>query len=216
MGLKRLIIGKYKSFLYNWNYLKVLNSPFIGLKVKWYFSEIKHGTPYFLPRKWVKCTIADAEKAWSKMSDSSHSAIPNKDFWVKNYTKTRTKPVPIKHFGFNSCTLGWKTKFSDYRFEYSPCYSLVIFGKQLFITILPKLDDKDDNFNLSQMCYWEAWLTWQYDTDKTKSDEERFAELIKKHSCSWGNPKNGYVDYYYSILNEKYLKLYGQILENRG
>jgi hypothetical protein len=32
----------------------LFNSPFKRLKLVWYFGEIAKGTPYFLPRKWVK------------------------------------------------------------------------------------------------------------------------------------------------------------------
>ena len=55
---------KFMNKLINWYkyrvkpnvvWLKVFNSPLKGLKLKWYFGEIKHGTPYFLPRKWVNC-----------------------------------------------------------------------------------------------------------------------------------------------------------------
>ena len=44
-----------KTIMYNLSFLGVLNSPFRRLKLKWYFGDIEHGTPYFLPRKWVKC-----------------------------------------------------------------------------------------------------------------------------------------------------------------
>ena len=108
-----------KTIIYNLSFLGVLNSPFRGLKLKWYFGDIEHGTPYFLPRKWVK-----------------------------------NKPVPIKYFGFNFTTLGWKTKWEDYRFEWSPSISLVIFGKQLFIEILPNI--KTDDSTIAIDCYWEA------------------------------------------------------------
>ena len=156
-----------KTIIYNLSFLGVLNSPFRGLKLKWYFGDIEHGTPYFLPRKWVK-----------------------------------NKPVPIKYFGFNFTTLGWKTKQEDYRFEWSPSISLVIFGKQLFIEVLPNVDMSKSIVVLD--CYWEAWLTYYYNTDKTKSKEERLEELYKKYSCTWGNEKDGYVDYYPYILKEDY------------
>jgi hypothetical protein len=50
----RYIKSKISNFKYNWSYLGVLNSPFVGLELKWYFGEIKYGTPYFLPIKCVK------------------------------------------------------------------------------------------------------------------------------------------------------------------
>ena len=54
-----------KTIMYNLSFLDVLNSPFKGLKLKWYFGDIEHGTPYFLPRKWVKCNKKDALNAWN-------------------------------------------------------------------------------------------------------------------------------------------------------
>ena len=131
-------------------FLKVLNSPFRGLKLKWYFGEIKHGTPYFLPRKWVKCDKQDAIRAWVKISDERKKIYidkwGNEDEYYDYYIRTFNKPVPIKKFGVNFTTLGWKTKFDDYRFEWSPSISIVIFGKQLFISILPKVVKVTPNF----------------------------------------------------------------------
>ena len=211
---------KISNFKYKWSYLGVLNSPFVGLKLKWYFGEIKYGTPYFLPRKWVKCSFKDGVKAWDEMNiifQEFYLRQQSKESWIKNYAKTHTKTVPIKYFGFDYTTLGWKTKWDDYRFEWSPSLSIVIFGKQLVISILPNIE-KYKRFNQDVMkidCYWESWLNWEYNTDKTKSKEERFEELVYKHSNTWGSEKDGWTDYYYHILNKKYLKLYEQILENR-
>lgn len=196
---------------YNWAYLGVLNSPFVGLRLKWYFGEIQHGTPYFLPRRWVKCDLEDATKAWHKLSAESKLAYSKKiggtNKWFSDYIGSYTKPIPIKHFGYNSCTLGWKTKWNDYRFEWAPCYSLVIFGKQLFVCVLPKMDKKVDDHSIRQDCYWEAWLTYHYRTDKSKPKAERLQETIKQYSCTWGNEKKGYTDYYPLILKKKYHKL---------
>ncbi len=44
----------WNNIKYNFNWIKVFNSPFIRPKLKLYFGKIQHGTPYFLPRKWVK------------------------------------------------------------------------------------------------------------------------------------------------------------------
>ena len=194
---------------YNWSYLGVLNSPFVGLRLKWYFGKIQHGTPYFLPRKWVKCDRHDAVKAWDRMGIKSQEAYlkkQSKDSWIDKYIGSYTKPIPIKYFGYNSTTLGWKTKWDDYRFEWAPCYSLVIFGKQLFVYVLPKMESKDD-FSVRQDCYWEAWLTYNYRTDKSESKEYRLKDTIRQYSCTWGNEKEGYTDYYPYILKKKYHKL---------
>ena len=190
---------------YNWSYLGVLNSPFVGLRLKWYFGKTQHGTPYFLPRKWVKCDMSDALIAWNKIRDDM-KGVHDKEKWLNKYIGSYTKPIPIKYFGWNSTTLGWKTKWNDYRFEWAPCYSLVIFGKQLFVCVLPKMESKDD-FGIRQDCYWEAYLTYKYRTDNSESKEYRLKDTIRQYSCTWGNEKEGYTDYYPLILKKKYHKL---------
>lgn len=191
---------------YNWSYLGVLNSPFVGLRLKWYFGKIQHGTPYFLPRKWVKMTKQDCISATlsEDLKAEKYGRKPPNRPW--EYYKNYTKPVQIKYFGYNSVTLGWKTKWDDYRFEWAPCYSLVIFGKQLFVCVLPKMESKD-NFGIRQDCYWEAWLTYHYRTDKSESKEYRLKDTIRQYSCTWGNENEGYTDYYPLILKKKYHKL---------
>jgi hypothetical protein len=202
----KFIKQKTKNFIYHWSYLGVLNSPLKGLKLNWYFGKIQHGTPYFLPRKWVNCTSDDAYNAWTKLDNQLKEKCIDRwggfEEYCNHYTKSYTKPVPIKYFSWDSCSLGWKTKWDDYRFEWSPCYSLIIFGKQLFVTVVPKIDKGMVGLD----CYWEAWLNWENNTDKTKSKEERLEQLKKVYSCTWGNKTNGYTDYYTLILKEKYLK----------
>lgn len=205
----RYIKSKISNFKYNWSYLGVLNSPFVGLELKWYFGKIKHGTPYFLPRKRVKCSFEDGVKAWDEMNASFQEFYlreQSKESWIKNYAKTHTKTVPIKYFGFDYTTLGWKTKWDDYRFEWSPSISIVMFGKQLFIVILPKMDKKPGDTTVRLDSYWEAYLTYKYRTDKTKSKHERLEQTMKLYSCTWGNEEMGYMDYYPLILKDKYIK----------
>ncbi len=212
INLKQLKLYKYikqkiSNLKYHWMYLGVLNSPFVGLRLSWYFGRIKHGTPYFLPRKWVKLNDKEAfAKAYEKTDKNlKGEAYDNTFDYNYNYYKNYTKFTQIKYFGFNSCTLGWKTKWewNDLRFEYPPCYSLVIFGKQLIVWVLPKMESKDD-YGIRQDCYWEAYLTYKYCTNKTKSKEERLQETIKQYSCTWGNNEKGYIDYYSHILKNKY------------
>ena len=66
--------AKISNFKYNWSYLGVLDSPFVGLELKWYFGKIMYGTPYFLPRRWVKCTFEDGVEAWDEMNVNSQEA----------------------------------------------------------------------------------------------------------------------------------------------
>lgn len=207
--INRYIKAKISNFKYNWGYLGVLNSPFVGLELKWYFGEIKHGTPYFFPRKWVKCNFEDGLKAWDKLGERSQKAYlrsQTQQEWIEKYTKSYTKPIPIKYFGFDYTSLGWKTKYNDIRFEWSPSISLVIFGKQLFISIIPKMRKTPEDTTIRGYIYWEAYLTYKYRTDKTKSKHERLEQTMKEYSCTWGNKEKGYFNYYPLILKDKYIK----------
>ena len=208
---------KRSSIKYKYSFLKVLNSPFVGLKLKCYFGEIVHGTPYFLPRKWVKATPKLAHEATVKSIEDDlnyNKRNPQYARKIKSYDevfegKMRCLyPIPIKYFDWHFTTLGWKTKWEEYRYEWTPSLSVVIFGKQLFIQILPSCDPINDILRVD--CYWESWLNWEYNTDKSKSKKERFEELIKKHSNTWGS-KEEWTDYYLQILNKKYLKLYKKL-----
>ena len=197
------------NFNYKYKFLKVLNSPFKKLQLKWYFGEIKHGTPYFLPRKWVKCDLEDGLEAWNKLGEYSQNAYlrsQTQQEWIKKYTKSYTKPIPIKYFGFDYTSLGWKTKYNDIRFEWSPSISLVIFGKQLFIVILPKMGKKPGDTIRRADIYWEAYLTYKYRTDKSKSKRERLKQTMKLYSCTWLSSEKIYFNYYPLILKKKYIK----------
>ena len=201
------------SIKYKLSFLGVLNSPFKGLKLKWYFGNIEHGTPYFLPRKWVKCNKEDALNSWNNLKNETRAAYEKYnggiEHWTDYYIKNYTKPVQIKYFGFNFTTLGWKTKWDNYRFEWLPSISLVLFGKQLFIEMVPNI--KTDDSAIVIDCYWEAWLNYKYKIDKSKSVEKRLEELQKEYSCNWGNKEKGYTNYYPIILKNKYHYLISEI-----
>ena len=57
--------------------------------------------------------------------------------------------------------------------------------------------------------YWEPWLYYEYETDKTKSKRERIAQCIKEAPQTWSRiDKYGVketTDYYKLILKKKYL-----------
>lgn len=205
--MKKYIKQFIRNLKYDLGFLRVLNSPFVGLKLTWYFGKIQHGTPYFLPRKWVKCDMNDALNAWDKLSDlarETYTKSLGKNHYIENYIKSgyHTKPIPIKYFGFHFTTLGWKTKWDDYRFEWNPSLSIVLFGKQIFISILPKVDGL-----VGVDSYWESWLNYDNCTDKSKLESERVKELREKHSCTWSNYQDGKeikTDYYNIILKTKY------------
>lgn len=187
---------------YNWTFLKVLNSPFRSLKLRWYFGEIKMGTPYFLPRKWVKMTKADCKEALARdlANSEKHGWKFNRDKKWEDY-KNFTKAVPLKYFGINWNTLGWKTKWNEFRFEHNPSFSMVLFGKQLHITITPNTDHRYWD------SYWEGWLYYNYRTNSKASKLERFEQLQKIFQCTWLS-NTGSTDHYNFILNPKYQQIY--------
>lgn len=168
----------------NFNKLKEFftyyNTPFLRPKLKFYIGKIAIGTPYFYPRK----TIKDPDKP--------------------GYLKF----VP-KKIGFDIVHLGWKTKFGQFRFEWSPIISFVFFKWQIAITILAP--EKDH--------YWECWLYYQHKTDKTKSKLERAHQCQKEYEQIWTSTKNGVetkIDYYDLILKSKYkIKSIEEVRENK-
>src|SRR5690349_21002029 len=83
-------------------FLKAFFSPFKRPKIRLYIGEIVIGTPYFLPRRWVK----------SKEKPGYWNAVPKK-------------------IGFDFVGLGWKTKYDSYRFEWAPVWSFVFIKWQI-------------------------------------------------------------------------------------
>ena len=161
-------------------FISYFNTPFVRPKLKFYIGKIAIGTPYFFPRKAIK--------------------DPDKPGYLKF--------VP-KKFGFDIVELGWKTKFGQYRFEWSPLLSFVFFKWQIAITIVAP----------EQHHYWESWLYYQYKTDKTKSKLERAIQCQKEYNQVWTQTKNGVetnIDFYDIILKKKYrLKSVDEIREDK-
>ncbi len=160
---------------YNYDWLGVINSPFVKLqwKFKW-FKKLTMGTPCFLPRKWVK----SKEKP--------------------GYME----PIPIKYFGVNYWSLGWKTKWSakDVRFEWGPGLSIVLFGTQLVIYPIPKCDE----YVLDH--YWEAWIVYSKLTNKSKPIEDRIIDCMNLYPAKWikyENNKEKQTNYRKYILKDK-------------
>lgn len=150
-------------------FISYFNTPFLRPKLKFYVGRVAIGTPYFLPRKSIK--------------DPTNPK--------------RLKFVP-KKIGFDICRLGWKTKWSQFRFEWAPVISFVFFKWQIAITIVAPEQDH----------YWESWLYYQYETDETKSKLERAIECQKEYSQNWSQTINGVeknINYYDMILKKKYI-----------
>ena len=189
------------------NYIKSLFSPFKPFKLKWYCGKIALGTPYFFPRVWVKATPERAHKAtlkYIKNTEDFNTRNPQYARKLKSYDeifkdKMECSYAVPKKIGFDFVSLGWKTKFGEYRFEYSPLISFVFFKWQIAVTVIaPHLDH-----------YWESWLYYEYRTDKNKSKQERVNQCRKEAPQIWtryGNQIEGKVttDYYDLILKDKY------------
>ena len=198
-----------KYFFKSLYWLRILNSPFKPFSVGFYAGKTRIGTPYFLPRRTVKATpklaaeaaakeIREAER-WNKSNpDYARTIKPFEEVYKEKMRYSYFVPMKV---GFSYCGLGYKTKWTrtDYRHEWNPVFSFVFFGYQLAITIYSK--------ELSH--YWEPWLYYYYDTDKTKSRRERIEECRKEFPQTWTSHKHGEepvtTDYYTKIIKAKYL-----------
>jgi len=164
--------------------MRVYLSPFKPLKLKFYIGRIAIGTPYFFPRRWVKLTKKEAiEKALEKnipkgiVDEEMREKIFKSS--VESYMRW-TKPIP-KIIGFDFVGMGWKTKWDDYRFEWSPIWSFVFFKWQICITFVAPHSDH----------YWECWLYYDRETDKTKTPKERISDAKRIYPCIWKTHRDG-------------------------
>ena len=198
---------KLKFFIERFRWLKVLNSPFKPFKVSMYVGKIQVGVPYFYPRKWVKgnnrlITLAvtseiAAQKKWNELNPNDARKIKSFEELFEE-KKNYNFAVPLK-VGFSYCSLGWKTKYDNYRHEWNPILSFVFFGYQIALTFYSPYHDH----------YWTSWLFYKNDTDKTKSKMERVEQCRKEFPQIWTSSKNGVdekIDYYDKILKRKYIK----------
>lgn len=97
--------------------------------------------------------------------------------WVKSKLNEGYETAIPKKIGFDFVGLGWKTKWdaTDYRFEWSPVWSFVFFGYQVAVTfVAPELDH-----------YWECWLYYSRNTDKSKPAKDRIEQAKKEFPCVW-------------------------------
>ncbi len=191
------------------SFLKALCSPFKPFKLKWYIGKVAIGTPYFLPRKWVKATpelIHNAVLKHIEREESYNKINPKDPRKIKPYDelykeKSKYLYTAPKKIGFDFVGLGWKTKWTDtdYRFEWSPLISFVFFKWQIALIVVAPEENH----------YWEAWLYYENNTDKSLSQEERIKQCIEafplKYTVYSDNEKKS-VNFYFNILKKKYHK----------
>jgi hypothetical protein len=159
-----------KYYIKRFEWMKSYNSPFKPPVPKLYIGKISLGTPYFFPRR-----------------------------WITNKEKPGYKKAIAKKIGFDFIPLGWKTKWGEYRFEWSPIWSFVFFKWQIAVTfVAPEMDH-----------YWECWLNYTYETDKSKPTKERLGQARKEYKCEWTTHTTGQkkkaVCYWGLILKNKWL-----------
>lgn len=194
--MKKRIKYFFKQFIF----LKALNSPFKPFKLKWYIGKVAIGTPYFYPRKWVNLTNKEieekAQKKYNELSEELKEKVTIEHY--KQQYKGTQKSVP-KLIGFDFVALGWKTKWTDtdYRFEWAPLISFVFFKWQVAVIFSAP----------EQSHYWESWLYYEYNTDKSKSQKERIKQCQQDFKQNWIGWKDGVetkTNYYQFILKDKY------------
>ena len=195
-----------KYLINRFSWLGILNSPFKPFKVGFYAGKIAIGVPYFFPRKWVKgnnklITAAVtseivAQKKWNELNPTHARKIKSFEELFQE-KKNYNFAVPLK-IGFSYCSLGWKTKFDDFRHEWNPVLSFVFFGYQIALTF----------YSPYHSHYWEPWLYYEYRTDKTKSKRERIEQCRKEAPETWSSGSGESkvtTDYYPLILKQKYI-----------
>lgn len=199
---------KYKYSKLYWffkdlSWLRIYFSPFKPFLPKLYIGKTAIGLPYFLPRKMVKATPERAHKAvedYIEREESYNKLNPNSARKIKPYDEVFAEKmkysyaVPLK-VGFSSCSLGWKTKYDSFRHEFNPVWSFVFFGYQIALIFRPEDDCH----------FWECYIAFEYDTDKSKSPKERLKEAIKKHPCTWtSHSDKGKIttDYWTKVIKE--------------
>jgi hypothetical protein len=199
--------NRIKYFIKDLDFLKAYASPFKPLKLKFYCGKIALGTPYFFPRKWVKPTpkmaVDAAMKEITRRKDWNNSNADSKfkhtiPSFGEMYDEMLNRSFAVnKKIGFDFVSLGWKTKYEDYRFEWSPRISFVFFKWQIAVTfVAPHLDH-----------YWESWLYYTRETKGTTA--ERIAQCRKSAPQTWtsyhGDGTKETIDYYNLILKDKWV-----------
>jgi hypothetical protein len=195
-----------KRFIRDFQWMKVYFSPFKPPVPKIYVGKTAIGTPYFLPRKWVKGTHRLIDEAVLQQIERIKSFNKNNPEYKRReqsydelYEQKKTYSFAIpKKIGFDFVDLGWKTKWTstDYRFEWCPVWSFVFFGYQIAITFVP----------IEPHHYWECWL--YYSRETTGTTKERLEQSRKGFPCVWSSTRDGVETktcYWDVILKKKYL-----------
>lgn len=93
--------------------------------------------------------------------------------------------------------LWYKSKFDQWRHEYSPRIILTVFGFQFAVFF--------GNNSMTDMSRWEAWLYYR-DTPSNLDTLDRLSIVFDQYSAKWGNNEST-TNYYFRILKNKYKSL---------
>ena len=205
---------KYKYSKVYWffrslEWMRVYFSPFKPIIPRLYIGKIAIGTPYFLPRRLVKATPKRAHEATKQhiaREESYNKLNPSYARTIKPYNEILEDKMNCSFFeskviGFDFVSLGFKTKWTntDYRQEWNPTWSFVCFGYQIALIFSPENDSH----------YWECFLYYSRDTNKSKSRKERIEQARIEFPCRWRTYTNGVEEsicYWDLILRDNYLK----------
>lgn len=184
------------------DFLRVLNSPFKTPRLKFYLGKLAYGTPYFYPRRWVNVTKDEAKERatekFNKLVDAGRKPKPS--LWKQLYKDSLgAKKAVDKKIGFDLVGLGYKYKWDEPRFEWGPMFSFVFFKWQFCIFVsVPEPSH-----------YWEAWIYYDQETDKSLSKRERLEICREKFPMIWtrsyGEGQKETINYYDVVLKKKYL-----------
>lgn len=183
--------------LFNW--LSVYNSPFKPPIPRLHIGRVKVGVPYFYPRKSVNHTTKSAREFLKDESVYNPYRLIDsmtEEEKIKAVKERYYRFVP-KKIGFDFVPLGWKTKWgdTDYRFEYPPVWSFVLFGLQIAVV-----------FNAPyEYHFWECWLYYSRNTSGRKKD--RVKQAKEEYPCTWKSTRQGkleIIDYWNLVLKKKY------------
>lgn len=198
--------SKVYWFFKDLSWMKVYFSPFKFFLPKLYIGKIAIPTPWFYPRTWVKATPERAHKATKQYIDREESynkMNPNYAREIKSYDEIFQEKMKFlysvdKKVGVDFVSLGWKTKWDDYRFEWNPIWSVVFFGYQIALIFQPEHD----------MHYWEMFLCYSKETNKRDSIKNRIKRAKELEPCVWTSTTNNIETktcYWDLILKNKYL-----------
>lgn len=204
MQIVMTLKNKIKYFIKDLDFLRAYNSPFKPPKLKWYCGKVALGTPYFLPRKWVKATPELAHKATIEYIKNIEEFNKRNPEYTRNispydeifaYKMRCSYPVP-KKIGFDFVPLGWKTKYDSYRFEWSPRISFVFFKWQIAVTFVAPHEDH----------YWEIWLYYTRETKGNTKERIELCRLLAPQTwTSYSKGKEETINYYNLILKKKWI-----------